>query len=104
MTYYIICGICIHSCINLYRNPKPNLRPEFCEIVVALQQPDFRILKWTQNDLATCDSEEAKVLGSPLEEGHCLYQDLQKMYVVDISVPNKNLSNMMDSNKQAEDA
>ena len=85
-----------------YRNPEPNLRPDICETVVALQQPDFHILKWTQDDLATCNSEKAKVIGSPLEEGYCLYQDLQRTYFVDVSVPNKNLSNMVGSNKQAE--
>ena len=65
---------------HLYRHPKPSIRPQFSDMVVALQQPDFQILKWTQTDIATFDSENARVLGSLLEEGHCLYHDLQFTY------------------------
>ena len=44
-----------------------------------LQHPDFQILKWTEKDIAAIN-ENARTLASPLEEGHCLYQDLQNTY------------------------
>ena len=70
------------------------LRPKLCHTLVSLQQPDFQILKWSEEDLAICDSENAKVLGSPVDNGFCLYKDLQSAYsAVDYE---------MDSNKQAE--
>ena len=56
------------------------LRPEFCDILVTLQQPDFRILKWTKEDLECAKSEKAKILGSPIEEGFSLYEELQQTY------------------------
>ena len=71
------------------------LRPKLCHTLVNLQQPDFRILKWSEEDLATCDSERVKVLGSQIDDGFCLYKDLQSAYsAVDYE---------MDSNRQAED-
>ena len=76
------------------RNPDPMLRPKLCHTLVNLQQPDFRILKWSEEDLATCDNEKAKVLGSSIEDGFCLYKDLQSAYSA--------VSDEMDSNKQTE--
>ena len=54
-------------------------------MVVSLQQPDFQILKWAQEDIATFDDEKAGVLGSPLERGCGLYYDLQFTYKTNIS-------------------
>ena len=62
------------------RNRTPTLRPRACDILISLQQPDFRIMKWSEEDLLTCDSQKARVIGSPIEEGYCLYKDLQKAY------------------------
>ena len=70
------------------------MRPKLCHTLVSLQQPDFRILKWSEEDLATCNSEKAKVLGSPIDEGFCLYKDLQSAYSA--------VECEMDNNKQAE--
>ena len=56
------------------------MRPKLCLTLVRLQQPDFQILKWSEEDLAACDSENAKVLGSPVDDGFCLYKDLQSAY------------------------
>ena len=50
---------------------------------MKLQQPDFRILKWESADLSKCVSEKAKIIGSPLEEGVCLYEDLQVVYLTE---------------------
>ena len=70
------------------------LRPKLCHTLVSLQQPDFRILKMSEDDLATCVSENAMVLGASIEEGFLLYKDLQTAYSsVDCEI---------DSNKQAE--
>ena len=55
------------------------MRPEFCDTLVTLQQPHFRILKWTKEDLEHA-SEKARILGSPIEEGFCLYEELQQTY------------------------
>ena len=50
------------------------------KIVVALQQPDFKLLSWSPKD--TCSlSENAKYLGAPLAEGACLYKTLQRAYI-----------------------
>ena len=38
------------------------------------------MLKWTQDDINTFDNDNARVLGSPLEDGYCLYRDLQSKY------------------------
>ena len=62
-----------------HRHPSPSSRPAFSETVVMLQHPDFQILKWTEMDVATLN-ENARTLASPLEEGHCLYPDLQNTY------------------------
>ena len=49
------------------------------KIVVALQQPDFKILSWSPKDTHSL-SENAKCLGAPLAEGECLYKTLQRTY------------------------
>jgi hypothetical protein len=60
-----------------YRNPDANHRPAFQDIMTPLQKPDFQILQWKNKDAST----EAKILGSPLQDGFCLYEDLQKTYL-----------------------
>ena len=69
------------------------LRPKLCNTLGGLQQPDFRILKLSEEDSATCISEKAMVLGAPIEEGFCLYEDLQTTY--------SSVNCEQDSNKQA---
>lgn len=64
----------------MYRHPKAPSRPNFSDIVVALQHPDFQILKWSQTDIESCENANASVLGSALEDGHFLYADLQHTY------------------------
>ena len=61
------------------RNPEPQLRPEFPDIQVELQRPDFKLLTWTAEDVAAY-TEQARTLGAPLEAGEELYTELQKSY------------------------
>ena len=53
------------------------------KIVVALQQPDFKILKWSLKDTRNL-SENAMRLGAPLAEGECLFKSLQCTYTVKV--------------------
>ena len=69
----------IHHCY-VYRNPEATLRPPFCGIVIELQQPDFKILKWSDKDKSIY-SEKAMTLGSPIKEGASLFKDLQCTYL-----------------------
>ena len=62
------------------RNPEATSRPMFCNIITELQQPDFKILKWSENDKAI-SSEKAMTLGAPIEEGASLFKDLQHTYM-----------------------
>ena len=61
------------------RNPEPESRPEFPDIQVELQRPDFKLLTWTAEDVAAY-TEQARTLGAPLEAGEELYTELQCMY------------------------
>ena len=58
----------------------PESRPLFPDILMELQRPDFKLLKWTAEDVSAY-SEQARTLGAPLEAGEELYQELQKTYV-----------------------
>ena len=66
-------------CVLFKRNPEPDHRPTFPEILVGLQRPDFKLLTWTAEDVAAY-TEEARTLGAPLEAGEELYTDIQKLY------------------------
>ena len=61
------------------RHPEPESRPEFLDIQVELQRPDFKLLTWTAEDVAAY-TEQARTLGAPLEAGEKLYTDIQKTY------------------------
>lgn len=62
----------------MYRHPNPKSRPAANDVMIMLQKPDFKY-KWTDNEISRY-SEEARTLGSGLENGHPLYQDLQQIY------------------------
>ena len=64
-------------------------------MVVSLQHPDFQVLKWTQKDIDTIDNENARVLGSPLEAGYCLYHDLQSKYKKAVDHDNQKVSQIV---------
>ena len=72
--------VVIVQCFPSFRHPTASSRPGFCDMVVSLQHPDFQVLKWTQKDIDSFDNENARVLGSPLEAGYCLYRNLQNKY------------------------
>ena len=64
--------------MNMYslRDPDETKRLTFLNIVVALQKPDFQLLKLS---LQESDSL-SRVLGASLEVSKNLYADLQNMY------------------------
>ena len=63
------------------RQPDPNDRPAFMDVLIPLQKPDFQLLKWSSEELVLY-SEEARTLGATLEAGHQLHKDLQTKYLV----------------------
>ena len=54
----------------------PDSRPMFPQVLLELQQPDFKLVTWTAEDVAAY-TEEARTLGAPLEAGETLYADLR---------------------------
>ena len=49
------------------------------DILLALMQPDFKLLTWTPEDVAAY-SEQARTLGAPQEAGEELYNDIQSKF------------------------
>ena len=85
---YVVIPVCQVFCCELLphfvtRNPSPDSRPSFPDVLVELQRPDFKLLTWTPEDVAAY-SEQARTLGAPLEAGEELYTDIQKKYEEDI--------------------
>ena len=73
----------IHN-VLIFRHPDAAKRPSFMDITTQLQKSDFQILKWNEEEgeeEGKSLSEEAKILGRPLEAGGQLYKDLQNTYV-----------------------
>ena len=68
--YLIICD----------RHPETSSRPTFVKLVSDLSQADVQLLSSPlTNEDKTCNPENP-VLGGPLDTGHKLYIDLQRMY------------------------
>ena len=65
----------------LCRHSEPELRPTFFDVLLVLQRPDFQLLNWLPDDVATY-SEQARTLGAPVEAGEELYTELQKTYLL----------------------
>lgn len=64
-----------------FRNPKYGDRPSFSELFEILNGCDDELLNWSEEDKARIiDSPNAMVIGSTLEEGKCLFKDLQHRY------------------------
>ena len=61
-------------------HPQPESRPTFTNILGNLQRPDYQLLNWASDDVSS-NSEAAKTLGAPLDEGFSLYKDLQNTYI-----------------------
>ena len=60
-----------------HRRLDPDSRPTFSQILTEFQNPDFKFLLWTAEDVAAY-TEEARTLGAPLEGGEELYMDLRQ--------------------------
>ena len=63
----------------LCRNPSPDSRPSFPDILLELQHPDFKLLMWTPEDVAAY-SEQARTLGAPLEAGEELHTHIRETF------------------------
>ena len=62
------------------RHPDPDSRPAFCNLMLLLlQRPDFQLLSWSEEDVATF-SKKARTLGGPLDDGKELYIELQNAF------------------------
>ena len=63
------------------RHPETSSRPTFVKLVSDLSQVDVKLLSspWS-NENKSC-IPEIPVLGGPLDTGHNLYIDLQRMYM-----------------------
>ena len=63
-----------------YRHPDPDSRPAFCNLMLLLlQRPDFQLLSWSEEDVATF-SKKARTLGGSLDDGKELYTELQNAF------------------------
>ncbi len=60
----------------IFRHPEQAKRPSFLDIVVALQKPDFQILKLSEEGV----DKLSNILGAGLETSKDLYVDLQNAY------------------------
>ena len=61
-------------------------RLTFVDAIKLLNQPDFRILRLSPEDLQSYD-KEAMTVGSPLNTGRGLYTELQNIYLEGSLVP-----------------
>ena len=61
------------------RNQDPKSRPGFIEVSALVHLPEFKVLKWSEEDLARY-GEEARTIGAPLAEGETLFTELQNTY------------------------
>lgn len=50
------------------------------DITIPLHKPDFQILQWSSKEINS-SINEARILGAPLQKGHCLYKGLQRTYL-----------------------
>ena len=63
------------------RHPETSSRPTFVKLVSDLSQADVELLSSPlSNEDNTC-SPESPILGGPLNTGHNLYIDLQRLYM-----------------------
>ena len=70
----------------LCRDSDADTRITSPDIIKLLNQPDFKILKWSAEDLAAY-SAAARTVGSPVDDGKLLFTDLQKTYEQEPLVP-----------------
>ncbi len=63
---------------DCYRNPEQSKRISFEAVGEALMMDDKKLLSWSEAESEV--SSASKLVGSPLEDGHHLYKDLQNTY------------------------
>ena len=63
----------------MHRHPTASHRPTFISLQISLQQPDYELLKWSEEDKAIY-SENARTIGDTFQEGESLFKDVQMMY------------------------
>ena len=56
------------------------MRPGFEEVSALVHLPEFKVLKWSEEDLARY-GEEARTIGAPLEAAEHLFAELQETYI-----------------------
>ena len=62
------------------RHPETSSRPIFVKLVSDLSQVDVKLLGSPLSNKDKICNLKSPVLGGPLDTGHNLYIDLQKMY------------------------
>ena len=68
------------------RHTHADSRPKFVDLVTMLNQPEFKVLTWSPEDIIAYD-EETRAVGSPLTKGQYLYTELQNTYTKEELVP-----------------
>ena len=63
------------------RHPETSSRPTFVKLVSDLSQVDVDLLSSPLSNENKICIPESPVLGGPLDTGHNLYIDLQRMYM-----------------------
>ena len=63
------------------RHPETSSRPTFVKLVSDLSGVDAKLLSSPLSNEDETRSPESPVLGSPLDTGHNLYIDLQRIYM-----------------------
>ena len=61
------------------RHPETSICPTFVKLVSDLSQADVEFLRSSLSNVDKTCSPESPVLGCPLDTGHNLYIDLQRM-------------------------
>ena len=58
----------------IHRHPDVAHRPTFNDLQISLQQPDYELLKWSEEDKATY-SENARTIGASFKEEESLFKE-----------------------------
>lgn len=64
----------------LHRHSDTDSRLTFVDAIKLLNQPDFKLLRWSPEDLEAY-SEEARTISSSVSTGRYLFTELQKTYL-----------------------
>ena len=64
----------------IYRNEESDARPAFSWIVSDLNEPEYKITGWSEEDKLKYSNDSRK-LGGALEDGKLLFVKLQNTYL-----------------------